>query len=86
MKKFRENGFITVDESGNIELTEDGLKIAQKTYDKHKTLCKGLMLIGVSPDQAAEDACRMEHCISDESFVAIKKLINEKEKELEEEK
>ena len=86
MKKFRENGFITVDESGNIELTEDGLKIAQKTYDKHKTLCKGLMLIGVSPDQAAEDACRMEHCISDESFVAIKKLINEKEKEMEEEK
>lgn len=83
MKKFRENGFITVDESGNIELTEDGLKIAQKTYDKHKTLCKGLILLGVDPEQAAEDACRMEHCISDESFVAIKKLVNDKEAELE---
>ena len=83
MKKFRENGFITVDESGNIELTEDGLKIAQKTYDKHKTLCRGLILLGVDPDQAAEDACRMEHCISDESFVAIKKLVNDKEAELE---
>lgn len=83
MKKFRENGFITVDESGNIELTEDGLQIAQKTYDKHKTLCRGLILLGVDPEQAAEDACRMEHCISDESFVAIKKLVTDKEAELE---
>lgn len=83
MKKFRENGFITVDANGMIELTEDGLKIAKKTYDKHTTITKGLILLGVNEETAAQDACRMEHCISDESFVAIKKLVTEKSNELE---
>lgn len=77
MKKFRENGFITVDENGMIELTEDGLKIAKKTYDKHTTIAHGLMLLGVNEKTAVEDACRIEHCVSDESFVAIKKLVAE---------
>lgn len=83
MKKFRENGFITVDDNGMIELTEDGLMIAKKTYDKHTTLTKGLMLLGVSEETAAADACRIEHCISDESFVAVKKLVSEKAAEIE---
>ena len=84
MKKFRENGFITVDENGMIELTEDGLMIAKKTYDKHTTLTKGLMLLGVNEETAAADACRIEHCISDESFVAVKKLVSDKMEEKEE--
>ncbi len=81
MKKFRENGFITVDENGMIELTEKGLDIARNTYDKHKTISKGLMLLGVNEETALEDACRIEHCLSDESFFAIKKIVKEKSKE-----
>lgn len=81
MKKFRENGFITVDENGMIELTEKGLNIARNTYDKHKTISKGLMLLGVNEAVALEDACRIEHCLSDESFLAIKKIVEEKSEE-----
>lgn len=72
MKKFRENGFITVDKDGYIELTKQGLFIAEKTFEKHNIIAKVLMNLGVPEDIAFEDACRMEHCISDESFQAIK--------------
>lgn len=72
MKKFRENGFITVDKDGYIELTKQGLFIAEKTFEKHNIIAKVLMNLGVPEDIAFEDACRMEHCISDKSFQAIK--------------
>ena len=80
MKKFRENGFITMDSNGLIELTESGLEIATSTYDKHTTLSKALMSLGVSEKTAAEDACLIEHCISEESFAAIKKAMRESKK------
>lgn len=72
MKKFRENGFITMAEDGTIELTKQGLFIAEKTYEKHNVIAQVLMSLGVSEKTAYEDACRIEHWISDESFEAIK--------------
>ncbi len=72
MKKFRENGFITVDAAGQIELTEEGLAIAEKTYDKHNVIAEALIALGVDRDTAFEDSCKIEHCLSDESFSAIK--------------
>ncbi|MBR3756291.1 MAG: metal-dependent transcriptional regulator [Firmicutes bacterium] len=73
MKKFRENGFVTVDEDGHIELTPAGLAIAKKTFEKHSVISEMLMMLGVPEEIALEDACRMEHGLSDESFEAMKK-------------
>ena len=72
MKKFRENGFVTVDEAGQIELTAAGLAIAKKTFEKHTVISEMLMMLGVPEEIALEDACRMEHGLSDESFAAMK--------------
>lgn len=72
MKKFRENGFVTVDDEGHIELTAAGLAIAKKTFEKHTVISELLMMLGVPEEIALEDACRMEHGLSDESFQALK--------------
>ncbi|MGN1095298.1 MAG: metal-dependent transcriptional regulator [Eubacteriales bacterium] len=69
----KKGGFITVDTSGNIELTESGLEIAKKIYERHTLLTRFLVHIGVDEKTAAEDACRIEHVISDKSFEAMKK-------------
>lgn len=79
MKKFRENGFVTVDSDGKIELTKQGQFIAEKTFEKHTVIAEALMLLGVSEETAYEDSCRLEHCISDESFEAIKSYIHKKQ-------
>ena len=68
----KNGGYITMDEDNYIHLTDTGLEIAQKIYERHTVLSAMLMRIGVSAQTAAEDACRMEHAISDESFEAIK--------------
>lgn len=70
-------GFITVDKSGYITLTEAGLERATKIYERHTLLTDFLQRLGVSAETAAEDACKMEHIISDESFNAIKKHVAE---------
>lgn len=67
--------YITVDPDGHINLTESGAAIAEKIYDRHITLAKVLVMLGVDEKTAAEDACKMEHDISDVSFAAIKKHI-----------
>lgn len=72
MKNLRENGYISMDKEGNIELLPDGEDIASKIYERHILLTKYLIALGVSPETAAEDACRIEHDISIESFEAIK--------------
>lgn len=72
MKRLRENGYITMDYDGYIELTDAGRRIADSVYDRHTTLTECLMRIGVDPKTAAEDACRVEHVISEETFHAIK--------------
>ena len=73
MKNLRENGHITVTGEGYIYLTESGRAIAEMIYERHELLTTWLKKLGVNEQTAAEDACRMEHVISKESFEAIKK-------------
>ena len=68
----RNGGYIEVDRNGFITLTQLGKELAEKIYDRHTTLSQALELIGVSKKTAAEDACRVEHYISEETFQAIK--------------
>lgn len=75
MKNLRMNGYVTVDSKGYIELTEKGSEIADKMYERHTLLTKWLTALGVDEKTAVEDACRIEHVISEESFEAIKKHI-----------
>ena len=72
-KRLRENGYITMDKDGLITLTDTGLSIAQNMYTRHKQLTQFLLALGVSEETAREDACKIEHVISDEVFEAIKK-------------
>lgn len=71
----KNDGYIEIDDSGYITLTDKGLEIAEKIYDRHTTLTEYLTRLGVDKKIAAEDACAIEHVISDESFAAIKKQI-----------
>lgn len=64
--------YITVDNDGFLKLTPEGLEIAEKIYERHTILTKYLVSIGVSPEVASQDACKMEHVISAETFEAIK--------------
>ena len=75
MKNLREKNHITVTREGFIYLTESGREIADMIYDRHQLLSQWLTRLGVDPRIAAEDACRMEHVISKESFEAIKRHI-----------
>lgn len=67
------NGYIAMDDENYITLTDSGREIAEKIYSRHTVLSKMLVGLGVSQETAAEDACRMEHTISDETFEAIKR-------------
>ena len=69
----KSGGYITVNKEGYLHLTEEGLRVAENIYEKHTLLTKFLIRLGVSEETASEDACKMEHIISDESFEAIKK-------------
>ena len=69
----RNGGYVVVDKDGGITLTESGMEIAEKIYARHTLLTRLLVHIGVSEEVAAEDACKLEHAISDESFEALKK-------------
>ena len=75
MKHLRENDCIVVSQAGFITLTEKGMKIATSVYERHQVLSDWLISLGVDPKIATEDACEMEHQISDESFQAMKKFI-----------
>ena len=69
--------YITVDKDGFLTLTEVGMEIAQKIYERHTLLTKFLCSLGVDDETASQDACKMEHHISDQTFKAIKKHIEE---------
>ena len=73
----RSGGSILVDKDGYITLTESGAQVAQKIYERHTILSKMLQRLGVDEKTAAEDACKMEHVISDASFEAIKKHLQQ---------
>lgn len=72
MKKFRENQLVDIDDDGHLFLTKKGLPIAEKTLEKHNIIAQILISLGVSRETALQDACHIEHCLSDESFSAIK--------------
>lgn len=69
----KNDGFVVSDEHGYLSLTEKGREIAEKIYERHTELTNFLTLIGVDRETASKDACKIEHVISDESFLAIKK-------------
>ena len=75
MKNFREEGYITVDPNGFLDLTEKGLKIAKSVYERHLVIAKALMAMGVSEETAYKDSCKIEHCISEESFERLKEFL-----------
>ena len=77
MKNLREKGHITVSDAGFITLTESGRHIAEMIYERHKLLSECLVKLGVPEEIASEDACRVEHVISPETFEVIKKFYNE---------
>jgi len=74
----KEKGYIVIDKDGFITLTNEGSELAQKIYERHTVICQALSMLGVDEQTASEDACKIEHVISDKSFEAIKKLMEEK--------
>lgn len=70
--RLKSGGYLVMDKDGLLTLTESGLQIARKIYERHTLISQLLERLGVSPQVAAADACRIEHAISDESFEAIK--------------
>ncbi len=76
MKNLREMNYISVSDSGYITLTESGRKIAEMIYERHQLLSRWFTSLGVSKEIATEDACKIEHVISQETFDAIKKHVN----------
>ena len=75
MKTLRGKGYITVSSEGYIVLTEEGKKLASDTYERHTLISQWLVELGVSPETASADACRIEHDLSQESFDALKRHI-----------
>ncbi|MBQ1506250.1 MAG: metal-dependent transcriptional regulator [Erysipelotrichales bacterium] len=76
-KRLRESGLIVMDKDGEITITEEGMVIAERTYSRHKILTDFLLSIGVSEENAREDACKLEHDFSEESFDALVSFIKE---------
>lgn len=74
----KEKGLITVDKDGFITLTAEGNKLAENVFERHTIITKMLASLGVSEETAADDACRIEHVISPESFEAMKKFLENK--------
>ncbi len=73
MKNLRENGYIRIDDGGELILTDSGMEIALRMFERHEIISRVLMRMGVSEETAYRDACKIEHDISDETFEAIKK-------------
>ena len=77
MKKLRESGYISMSSDGLITLNESGMEIAKQVYSRHKVITKLFVLMGVSQEVAAEDACRVEHDLSQETFERIRDFVRE---------
>ena len=79
LKKLKNYGYVLVDEeTGGLSLTEEGERIARETYERHQVIAKTLIKIGVKEKQAYEDACQIEHIISEETFKALKDYLQKK--------
>ena len=72
MSLLRENGYVLMDRDGLLTLTDAGREIAERIYERHKLLTRWLEFLGVDPDRATADACRMEHAVSNETFEKMK--------------
>lgn len=72
MKAFREEGYILMDKNGDITLTQKGMEIAEKIYERHQIIAKALIALGVDEDTAYIDSCKLEHSISEVSFDKLK--------------
>lgn len=81
MKKLRENGYIHMDEENLITLTDSGEEIAQRIFDRHRTITSFLVSLGVDPTIAREDACKMEHDLSEDSYEAMRRQLEKTEQE-----
>ena len=79
MKKLRESGYISMAPDGLITLNESGMEVASRVYGRHKTLTKLFTLMGVSPETAAADACKVEHDVSEETFSRIQQFVEQHE-------
>ena len=77
----KRDGYLTVDEKGYLELTDSGMDLAIKIYERHTILTKALVLLGVDEQTAAQDDCKMEHVISDKTLEEFKKHLNEHTKQ-----
>lgn len=73
VKRLREHGYVTMDPDGPLHLTDSGLEIAQRIIQRHHLLIQVLTALGVSPETAREDACKIEHDLSDETFAALQR-------------
>ena len=78
LKKLRDDGYVTIDDMNHLHLTKEGLKIAETIYERHKILTDILIKLGIDAATAEDDACKIEHDLSVETFKAIKKYYNEK--------
>ncbi|MDR0303413.1 MAG: metal-dependent transcriptional regulator [Chitinispirillales bacterium] len=82
MKNLRANGYVEIDENGFITLTVEGRKIAETMYERHIAISDWLIFLGVDKKTAVNDACKMEHAMSEKSFTALKKHIEEWKREV----
>ncbi|MDO4811389.1 MAG: metal-dependent transcriptional regulator [Eubacteriales bacterium] len=79
MSLLKNGGYVLMDDSGFLTLTDLGREVAEKIYERHTALTEFLIRLGVDEETAAEDACRIEHVISDTSFAALKQYVQEKQ-------
>ena len=75
MKNFREDGYISIDGDGSISLTEKGLEIAERIFERHNVIAKALIALGVDEQTAFEDSCKIEHDISQQTFEKLKEFL-----------
>ena len=80
VRVLRDGGFLTMDEDGYLHLTDAGREVAEKIYERHRFFTNNLIEMGVDPETAEADACRIEHVISDESFQKLKDAIKRNNK------
>lgn len=81
MKQLRENGYITVDGDGSLNLTDSGKAVAERVFERHNVIAKALMALGVDEETAYSDSCKIEHHISDTSVRKIKEYFEKKQSE-----
>ncbi|MBE7030651.1 MAG: metal-dependent transcriptional regulator [Ruminococcaceae bacterium] len=79
MKQFRQEGYIIIDEDGGISLTQKGLQIAERIYERHQVIARALIALGVDEQTAYEDSCKIEHDISQQTFERIKDFLEKQQ-------